>query len=135
MEENEMEYIQKTVENATLPVFVYGTLMRGQRANHMLAGAAYAGEFTLEDHAMYDLGRYPGIVPRAGETVFGEVFFVSEEMLAKMDEYEEEGSLYRRVAVRLRGEKGALTAQAYIYNRDVTGCRLLRCPWSARTQG
>lgn len=130
-----MEDIQKTVENATLPVFVYGTLMRGQRANHMLAGAAYAGEFTLADHAMYDLGRYPGIVPRDGETVFGEVYYVSEDMLAKMDEYEEEGSLYRRVAVQLQGEKGTLTAQVYVYNRRVTGYKLLRCPWGAREQG
>ena len=130
-----MEDIQKTVENATLPVFVYGTLMRGQRANHMLAGAVYAGEFTLEDHAMYDLGRYPGIVPCAGETVFGEVYYVSEAMLAQMDEYEEEGSLYRRTAVRLRGEKGSFTAQVYIHNRDVSGYKLLRCSWSARTQG
>ena len=117
------------------PVFVYGTLMQGQRAHHMLCGARYAGKCKLHAHAMFHLGRYPGIVRMDGETVWGELYYVNQEMLRTMDEYEEEGSLYRRVAVRLRGEKGAFTAQAYIYNRDVTGCRLLRCPWSARTQG
>ena len=73
------------------PVFVYGTLMRGQRASHMLCGAVYGGKAQLKDYAMYHLGRYPGIVACPGETVFGELYYVSEAMLAQMDEYEEEG--------------------------------------------
>ena len=44
-------------------VFVYGTLMRGQRAHHMLQDSEYAGVYSLQDYAMYHLGRYPGIVP------------------------------------------------------------------------
>ena len=118
-----------------IPVFVYGTLMRGQRAHHMLTGAVFAGEYELRDHAMYDLGRYPGIVPCAGEKVFGEVYFVSKAMLAQMDEYEEEGSLYRRVPVELVGKEGVISAQAYVYNRKVTGCKLLRCAWNACGEG
>lgn len=113
------------------PVFVYGTLMQGQRANHMLSGARFAGKVQLNDHAMYHLGRYPGIVPCPGETVWGELYYVNAEMLAKMDEYEEEGSLYLRRRVQVLGEDGAYEAQAYLYNRDVTGCRLLRRPWNA----
>ena len=113
------------------PVFVYGTLMQGQRANHMLSGARFAGKVQLNDHAMYHLGRYPGIVPCPGETVWGELYYVNAEMLAKMDEYEEEGSLYLRRRVQVLGEDGAYEAQAYLYNRDVTGCPILRRPWNA----
>ena len=122
------------MENQVLniPVFVYGTLMRGQRANHMLSGARYAGKCNLHSYAMYHLGRYPGIVPCEGETVFGELYYVNREMLATMDAYEEEGSLYLRRTVQVLTEHGAVEAEAYIYNRDVTGCRLLRCAWSDR---
>ena len=106
-------------------VFVYGTLMRNQRAHHMLSGARYAGECKLHSYAMYDLGRYPGIVPCPGAAVFGELYQVTQAMLAKMDEYEEEGSLYRRVTVRVENERGSCEAEAYVYLRDVSGCRRL----------
>lgn len=117
------------------PVFVYGTLMQGQRANHMLSGARYAGKFQLQDYAMYHLGRYPGIVPCPGERVLGELYYVNREMLAKMDEYEEEGSLYLRRTVQLQGETGTCGAEAYIYNREVTGCPLLRRAWNTLEEG
>ena len=113
------------------PVFVYGTLMQGQRAHHMLRGARYAGKCKLHSHAMYHLGRYPGIVPMEGETVWGELYYVNREMLRTMDEYEEEGSLYLRREVEVELQTGTVLAQAYIYNQDVTGCPLLRRPWNA----
>jgi gamma-glutamylcyclotransferase (GGCT)/AIG2-like uncharacterized protein YtfP len=125
------------VEKADLEhaVFVYGTLMQGQRANHMLAGARYAGKCKLHSYAMYHLGRYPGIVPCEGETVSGELYYVNSEMLAAMDAYEEEGSLYLRRTVRVLTEHGCRDAEAYIYNRDITGCRLLRRAWGDREEG
>lgn len=120
--------------NKDLPVFVYGTLMRGQRANHMLADAVYAGTFRLQDYAMYHLGRYPGIVRSPGDTVWGELYYVSVTMLHQMDAYEEEGSLYRRVSVQLQGQDGTCTAEAYVYNRDVTGCPKMDGIWANQTE-
>ncbi len=58
----------------TSPVFVYGTLMRGERANAYLQNADFEGEAALRDYAMYDLGSYPGIIVAAGEAVIGELF-------------------------------------------------------------
>lgn len=115
-------------------VFVYGTLMRGQRAHHMLSGARYAGRFSLQDYAMYHLGRYPGIVACPGERVWGELYYVSPAMLEQMDEYEEEGSLYRRVRVQLQGENGSCPAQAYVYNRDVSGFPKLQGFWNSQEE-
>ena len=75
--------------NAIHPVFVYGTLMRFQRANHMLETGIYMGEAILPDYAMYHLGRYPGIKPCSGEQVMGELYRVDDATLRQMDEYEE----------------------------------------------
>jgi gamma-glutamylcyclotransferase (GGCT)/AIG2-like uncharacterized protein YtfP len=33
-------------------IFVYGTLMRGERANSYLSAAKYVGEFRLKDYAL-----------------------------------------------------------------------------------
>lgn len=53
------------------PVFVYGTLMTGQCADNRLEGAVFAGPARLDGYALYDLGRYPGIVAQPGGTVWG----------------------------------------------------------------
>ena len=113
------------------PVFVYGTLMRGQRANHLMSGSDFAGCFCLKDYAMYHLGSYPGIVPCAGESVMGELYFVSEEMIAQMDRYERVGDLYLRRSVTLTAGENTHTAEVYVYNRDVSGFEKMRKAWNA----
>ena len=114
------------------PVFVYGTLMKGQRAAYMLAGSDFVGCFQLKDYAMYNLGRYPGIVPCDGELVRGELYFVSDTMLAQMDEYEGEGDLYLRTNVKVWSEKESLDAQVYVYNRDITGFEKMQGTWNVQ---
>lgn len=113
------------------PVFVYGTLMRGQRAHHMLQSCPCEGTYLLRDYAMYDLVRYPGIVVSSGESVVGELYLVDDQTLARMDEYEENGSLYHRryVTVSRGGQERA--AQVYVYARSVEGKALKREPWNA----
>ena len=113
------------------PVFVYGTLMRGQRAHHQLSASDFAGCFCLKDYAMYHLGSYPGIVPCAGESVMGELYFVSEEMIAQMDRYEREGDLYLRRSVTLTAGENTHTAEVYVYNRNVSGFEKMRKAWNA----
>ena len=112
------------------PVFVYGTLMQGQRAAYMLAGSDFVGCFRLKDYGMYNLGRYPGIVPWDGGSVLGELYFVSDEMLAQMDEYEGEGDLYLRRKVKVWAGQESVDAEVYVYNRDVTGCERMGEAWS-----
>ena len=67
----------------TKPVFVYGTLLKGQKAHQLLEGADYCGKFALQNCAMFDLGDFPGIKRRKGEQVIGEVYFVTEETLER----------------------------------------------------
>lgn len=114
------------------PVFVYGTLMKGERANRMLASGEFAGFFQLKDYAMYNLGAYPGIKPCIGESVLGELYFVNPETVARLDEYEGEGSLYKRTTVQLNTGNKKFAAEAYVYNRNLAGCRQMREAWNAR---
>ena len=115
----------------TYPVFVYGTLMQGERAAHMLADSVFAGRYLLKDYAMYNLGRYPGIQPCSGETVFGELYLVDAQTRMELDRYEEEGSLYDRKTVTVSAGKLTVFAEAYIYKGSVLGKELMRRPWNA----
>lgn len=110
-------------------VFVYGTLMTGQPANHYLDGGTCLGRYVLQNYAMYHLGSYPGILPQAGESVLGEVYEIPESLWAQMDEYEGEGSLYHRRHVTVEQDGKPLEVQVYIYARSVEGCPLMREPW------
>ena len=114
------------------PVFVYGTLMKGQRAAHMLDHCVYVGKFQLKDYGMYHLGRYPGIKPRKGENVFGEVYFVDEETRQMLDAYEEVGVLYDRAAVRVSAEGLTMDAEVYVYRGEVSENSLIRRAWNAQ---
>lgn len=113
------------------PVFVYGTLMRGQRANHMLQSCEYAGEYVLADFAMYDLCRYPGIRPCRGERVLGELYYVDSQTLNAMDEYEGNGSLYHRTDVTVTRDGDTHPAQVYVYAHSTADRPLLRHRWGS----
>lgn len=85
-------------------LFVYGTLRKNfcylprsifhVRPPHVLAAAMqWKGKAKLKDHLLYDLGSYPGIVPKPSETssetvVHGDVFVIENRMLPLFDEYE-----------------------------------------------
>lgn len=112
-----------------IAVFVYGTLMSGQRANHMLSSYDCMGEFILPDYATYNVSYYPGIKPCKGEQVIGEVYLVDEPCLVRMDEYECEGSLYIREYVTVHGLEGEMQAYVYVYNKEVNG-EIVRGKWS-----
>ena len=109
-------------------IFVYGTLMQGEVAAYMLEGCTYAGKYVLKDYAMYNLGSFPGIKAVKGESVCGEVYFVNDEVLAKLDHYEGEGALYKRTAVMVDGAQNSLQAEAYVYVNEVKG-QPIRKPW------
>ena len=135
-------------------LFVYGTLMSGQRAAEKMSDGKYLGDYRLDGYAMYNLGRYPGIIPMQGACVYGELDEISEEMIPALDEYEEEGSLYHRREVPVnaydwkkefpRVEDGNSegnrnpqpaneTAEAivYVYAQEVKG-DVMKHPWGRK---
>ncbi|MGB7565132.1 MAG: gamma-glutamylcyclotransferase family protein [Prochlorococcaceae cyanobacterium] len=77
------------------PVFVYGTLKRGQGNHHWLRGAAFLGRRRLDGACLYDLGPYPMAVAGDG-LIHGELFAVDGAGLLHLDELEEAPLLYQR---------------------------------------
>ena len=100
-------------------VFVYGTLMRGQRANDMLKDSKYLGVYCLKDYGMFSCGSYPGIKEMKGDQVIGEVYEIDEEILSNLDRYEGEGSLYCRSEVVVANAEGAIDVYVYTYLGNV----------------
>ena len=86
-------------DETTEIIFVYGTLMRGQRAHQYLQDCECIGNGLLRGYAMYDLGSFPGIVPEEAGMTVGEIYRIPAEMVQQLDRYESEGSLYYRIAV------------------------------------
>lgn len=119
-------------EGKRFSVFVYGTLMRGERAHSFLSGAKFIGEYRLDDYAMYNLGWFPGIYPSSGDFVFGEVYQVDLGTLQEMDVYEGEGHLYRRTQVAVQNKAGMIDAFVYVYVREIFGDKIEGGKWNER---
>ena len=97
-------------------IFVYGTLMRGKSAHKYLAKARFLGSGSLRNYALYRISWFPGIRPKEGYEVLGEVYEIMTEDLPAMDAYEGEGELYHRRKVTIVMEDGSMKkAWAYIY--------------------
>ena len=102
-------------------VFVYGTLKRGGRNHHLLAGQEFLGEArTLPRYRLYDKGPYPCLVeePGHGRAVEGELWRVDEPTLARLDRLEGAPNLFDRRAVSLEGFTGPVVT--YVYQGDVS---------------
>ncbi len=123
-----LEHLKKKNEE-TVNVFVYGTLMKGQRAAHMLGDCIYKGRHVLKDHALYDLGDYPGIVGQKGESIIGELYAIEKSRVAELDRYEGEGQLYIRKKVTVSNGAENTEAFAYIYNQSLYDSPMMRTVW------
>ena len=99
-------------------LFVYGTLKRGGRNVHLMAGGECRGAAaTAPRYALVELGTHPGLVP--GElAVRGEVWDVPVDTLARLDAFEEVPYPFDRRPVEL--EDGS-AAEAYFWLGAATG--------------
>ena len=100
-------------------VFLYGTLMRGERAHRLLHGRAeFVGDGSVAGR-LVSLGRYPGLVAGRGR-VRGEVWRLSApEVLRTLDEYE--GYNFRRSTALVTLARGRrLRAMVYRYRGSRT---------------
>lgn len=91
-------------------VFVYGTLKRGERNHHRMAGARLVGTavtrdaaFTLTEQASVSTpGRTtPSVSPGGAHRIAGEIYEVDDTVLAALDSFERVGLDYERRTVAL----------------------------------
>lgn len=108
-------------ESNTVNLFVYGSLMKGQHAHHYLKDAIYLGDYRLPDFVMYDMVSYPSIQQGKGESVVGEVYQISKDLLPAIDRYEGEGSYYKREKVKVYNSEYRRSAYVYVFNNAIIG--------------
>jgi gamma-glutamylcyclotransferase (GGCT)/AIG2-like uncharacterized protein YtfP len=114
-------------------IFVYGTLKRGGRNHHYLAGQQFLGEAcTAPGYTLFSLGDYPGMVRSADAAnhVTGEVWAVDAAGLARLDELEGvDEQLYARELIALAAPFADQTAETYLYLRNLDGRPAIGAVW------
>lgn len=105
-------------------IFVYGTLKRGYRLHHHLAGQTFVGEArTVPAYRLFRIDWFPALVDaREGQAIEGEVWEVDAAGLIELDDVEEvHDGLYERRRIHLQPPFDTETVEAYFYLRDVCG--------------
>jgi len=115
----------ESIPPAPRSVFVYGTLMKGERSHSLLESRRPRphGPARIGGASLVRIDWYPGLVLGADGTVHGEVYEVDDvhELLVELDEYEdftgygEATSLYRRSLVSALTNQGLRLAWTYVY--------------------
>ena len=105
-------------------IFVYGTLMKGQRAYGVFGNMKYFNDGVLRDYGLYETGDYPAAVPVKGFNVYGELYEIDDATLKKFDDYEDEGDLYIRKLVKIQTDNKEYDAWFYEYIKDVSKMEL-----------
>lgn len=82
-------------------VFVYGSLRQGASNGFRMEGAELLGAGAVNGR-LYRVDWYPGIkLTGDGDEVIGEIYRVSDAMMAALDEYE--GGEYLKKSAQVRG--------------------------------
>lgn len=117
-------------------IFVYGSLRRGRQPLNgwqRQFGAQYVGRGFIRA-GLYNLGRYPGVIPSEKFKTYGEVYRLTnkEPVLKHLDRYEgydpedHQGSLFVRKPINVTLENGRrVVAWVYFYNKRVSKERLI----------
>jgi gamma-glutamylcyclotransferase (GGCT)/AIG2-like uncharacterized protein YtfP len=105
-----------------LPLFVYGTLRRGESAEDLVALEVTRRAPARPKGRLLPIGAaYPAAVllPDAAEHVDGELLWLAPAtyaaVLDRVDEYENVPFLFRRIAIIAEAEGVAVNAWAYTY--------------------
>ena len=97
-------------------VFVYGTLMRGQRNHRYLDAARFLGSVrTAGAYTLVSLGSFPALREHGNSAVAGELYSVGSSILATLDHLEGHPDFYRRGSVQLDDGR---TVISYLLSSD-----------------
>lgn len=90
---------------ATFLLFTYGTLMRGERNEHLLSNARYICKaVTMPIYKLYRINgnfTFPAIIDEGDTIIKGEVYEVSMSALPGMDRMEGHPNFYCRKPIKL----------------------------------
>lgn len=104
-----------------IKVFVYGTLRRDEYNHRLMLKAKIRSTKCWTNGRLYDTGfGYPAMVQDPAGRVYGELYQVTEEQLAALDDLEGYrgaggNNEYERVRQAVYTEQGEETAYVYVY--------------------
>lgn len=109
-------------------IFIYGTLKQGEPNHYLLEDSEFLGVYeTPPAYTLYDFGTSPGLV-EGNDTIVGEVYRISDEVLAKLDVFEDVSVEYRRDTIETPfGE-----AWIYLYLGTEQGQAIESGDWNLR---
>lgn len=120
---------------APIPLFVYGSLMRGEANHHLLARCAFLGLAHTEPRfELVDLGPYPGMVAGGRRSVAGELYRVgaaTRAARAALDAFEGHPGYFRRTPIRLDDDR---PAEAYLVDAEAASGRPRVAPAPAKAE-
>jgi gamma-glutamylaminecyclotransferase len=100
-------------ESGSRLLFVYGTLLAGEKYHHLLGDADCHGSAETEPaYELVDLGEYPALVSGGAVAAHGEIYEISEQTMAELDVLEDVPHLYQRGPIRLADGR---TVETYLY--------------------
>lgn len=92
-------------------LFVYGSLMSGERNDAMMNGATFvAPALSAEGYTLVRRGDYPGLLGGGTTAIAGELYRVPAPKMAELDSFEGHPHVYRRGPIDLAGGR---TVEAY----------------------
>lgn len=108
------------IKRLKMKVFVYGSLKQCGWNHSLLSGSHFLGKAYTRGYTLYHVSSYPGMIKSENqyEQVFGELYDVDSQTLARLDMLESEGFLYRRDTIKVRYNNENIDAYAYIYLLD-----------------
>jgi gamma-glutamylaminecyclotransferase len=126
--------MDRSTENRTT-VFVYGTLMSGERRHAALSGQQFVSDAKTDHrYRLLLIDDYPGLVhasDRKGNSITGELWSVDQSCLSRLDAIEcVDDGLYERREILL--VDSIEHAEAWFYAQDVVGLKDLGSDWRSR---
>jgi gamma-glutamylaminecyclotransferase len=100
-------------------LFFYGTLKRGQSANHLLGDSQFIRTAVTEPcYRLLDLGKHRGLVPAEGEgqAIHGELWLVDTKYFPALDAYEGAPTEYGRREIRIQDCDQPVASYFYLGN-------------------
>ena len=102
-------------------LFTYGTLMKGQKAHNSYPDMSYiSDQYCQTMVSMRQVKKTITVLYQLKDLMWVEIYSIDEEILKKLDEYEEEGDIYiiKKTKV-LTADNEELNVWFYEYNHDV----------------